>query len=574
MRTHQITAATLLGLGFVPACRRVEPSRPAARDFGRIPPGIESATVRPLAAAQPGGNAVLEVRFERGDSSVLQGVSIYPRGKEIVLRDDGTNGDSTARDGVFSAIVDFDFAELSAQVERGSAIKANATAQPVFRGRIIVGIEDSAMVRARLARFRSLRDVTALISARTRVDLFDLVPAVDPLSIDPARSLMITDPSVVTDLGRTVNPCLAPGSPGAGNPNGRWTFKHLVTEMVAPTGIDPATFVEAWLREWAGPQTVSSGFVAQPRPNIASLLITPWPRTGGKLDLDRAPFRLAAIVNRIDLGTNPVCGGAGSAGEGRFIFGVLNRAGGGCSFLPFSVIFEYGIPRHTCPDVRDWAARWVALSSLALGSTAYNSALEAITNEFVRANADPAKPNGSALNQLRTNEIALASPWELREFNLDAGSHLLVEVTTKQTPDETLNDQPVIAQYVNANATAIKLDQNTVPDHFPGATDPFLAATSRASPAQQRTIFTSAGILDNEARFHFSFHTCTACHIRETSTNGTMNGVPGGEYGISARRSTANACGVVTIPDGEDTVDYRFSRSLYRDRLCRAHDVA
>jgi len=105
---------------------------------------------------------------------------------------------------------------------------------------------------------------------------------------------------------------------------------------------------------------------------------------------------------------------------------------------------------------------------------------------------------------------------------------LLVEVTTKQTPDETLNDQPVIAQYVNANATAIKLDQNTVPDHFPGATDPFLAATSRASPAQQRTIFTSAGILDNEARFHFSFHTCTACHIRETSTNGTMNGVPGG----------------------------------------------
>jgi len=178
--------------------------------------------------------------------------------------------------------------------------------------------------------------------------------------------------------------------------------------------------------------------------------------------------------------------------------------------------------------VRDWANRWVALGSFVIGTPPYNSALEAITEEFVKANADPAKPNGSALNQLRTNEIALASPWELREFTLAAGTHMFAEVTTKQTPDETLNGQTVIAKYVNANAMAIKLDQHTVPDHFPGATDPFLAATSRASSNQFDTHFKAPGITDFDARFHFSLHTCTACHIRETSTNGTMDGIPGG----------------------------------------------
>ncbi|PYP54858.1 MAG: hypothetical protein DMD40_15315 [Gemmatimonadetes bacterium] len=461
MGTRQILFTMLLGLGFVGSCRKVEPTRPAARDFSRNPPGIESATIRPLPNGQPGGNAVLEVRFEQGDSSVQQGVSIYPRGKEIVLRDDGSNGDSTAHDGVFSAIVDFDFAELGKDVARGAALKSNTMPQIIFRGREVIGIEDTAMVRGRLARFAALRDINNVISARMRINLFDLVPAVDPMSM------------------------------------------------------------ERWLQKWNASQPVTSGFNAAPRGTIQTRIINPWPRTGGKLDLDHSPFRLAAIVNRIDLGDNPAYGGRGSAGEGRFIFGVQNRDSGtvGCQFLPFSVIFEYGIPKHTCPDVRAWALRWVALSSLPLGSATYNDSLEKITEVFVRANADPAKPNGSALNQLRTNENALDPLWELREFAIDSATHQLKEVTTKQTTDETLNTQPVIATYVNANAPAIKLDKHVVPDHFPGATDPFMAATSRATPTNQlNTHFRATGIVDNDARFHFSLNTCSACHIRETQT--------------------------------------------------------
>src|SRR5439155_13584451 len=89
------------------------------------------------------------------------------------------------------------------------------------------------------------------------------------------------------------------------------------------------------------------------------------------------------------------------------------------------------------------------------------------------------------LNQLRTDENPWDPLWELREFAIDSATHQLKEVTTKQTTDETLNTQPVIATYVNANAPAIKLDKHVVPDHFPGATDPFMAATSRATPTNQ-----------------------------------------------------------------------------------------
>ena len=33
---------------------------------------------------------------------------------------------------------------------------------------------------------------------------------------------------------------------------------------------------------------------------MATLVLNPWPRVGGKLDLDKSPFRLAAIVHALD----------------------------------------------------------------------------------------------------------------------------------------------------------------------------------------------------------------------------------------------------------------------------------
>ena len=93
---------------------------------------------------------------------------------------------------------------------------------------------------------------------------------------------------------------------------------------------------------------------------------------------------------------------------------------------------------------------------------------------FSKANAAPHKPNGSALNQLRTNEIAIANPppdntWQMREFRLPPPSDgLLQEMNVKLTPDETLRNKDLTANYVNANTPSILLQQHNVPDFWLG----------------------------------------------------------------------------------------------------------
>src|SRR5262249_40211830 len=157
-----------------------------------------------------------------------------------------------------------------------------------------------------------------------------------------------------------------------------------------------------------------------------------------KLDLAQAPFRLLAIVNRIDLAGNPSYGTVGGA-EGRFVFAALDSS---CQPVDFNVILEYGVPRTTCAQLRDWANAWLALDGLTLGSAAYTQARETITDVSTSAGAAPTKPAGSAIDQVRSNEIILGAEgeplrqWELREFALEnaGGSAVaLHEATVKQT---------------------------------------------------------------------------------------------------------------------------------------------
>jgi len=530
-RVLKIASSALIGctmlLSFSCSNSKVVPDKPVTQgqisklaSFKSAPPGVERATIQPLARTTRNGNALLMVKFDQRDARVKEKsaqITLFPSDKKrVVLQDNGKNGDREAGDGVFSAIIDFDFDQLLKMTAVAERRLAKQKPQAVFRGREIIGVENPELMQASIARIKSLGSVKDMIRNRKAIDLSDFFFLIDVLSIDPARSLVVTEPSVVQDVTRTIDPCT-----GVGNPNGAWTFKHLVTEMVAGSGVDPADFVEEWLLLWKASPTVSSGFIATPRPNIQSLILDPWPRTSaGKLDLNQTPFRLAAIVNRIDLSDNLVYG-SGSAGEGRFVFGVRNANAGTCQFFRFSVIFEYGVEKTGCGGLKNWAQQWKALSTHPLGSTAYNDALQAITDQFTAANAAPTKPNGSALNQLRTNENALDPLWELREFRISGSNHLLFEDTTKQTPDETLNDTAVLANYINANAATIVTDTHVVPDHSPGPSDPFMAATSRASTGQTNTHFEASGISDNNARFHFSLNTCSACHIRETGTTGS-----------------------------------------------------
>lgn len=266
-----------------------------------------------------------------------------------------------------------------------------------------------------------------------------------PVEID--RSLLITHLGVVEDPMR-----IAAASAVAG----AWTFRHLIEQMAGNQ--DPAEFTLRWLESWERDQTIN-GHSAPARPNIRPLVIDPWLQASGgqRLDLRKAPFKLLAIVSRIDLREHERRE-VKNAGEGRFIFGVLDQNGlplppvAGTVPGGFTVIFEYELPAKTMDALRHWAEDWSGLSRFAPGSKDYNATLEAMTRRFTDAGAAPDQPNGSALAQIRTNEVALNLPWELREFVIDAATGLPRPHTVAFTPDTyALNGTETLAALINAN---------------------------------------------------------------------------------------------------------------------------
>lgn len=311
-----------------------------------------------------------------------------------------------------------------------------------------------------------------------------------PCSVRTGRELMVTDLGVVEDPVRTA-------------PGGAWSFGRLMENM-APTPAQAPAMVEQMLRTWLADQTVN-GQVIPARPAMQDLVLSSFPRTeNGELDLGRAPVRLLAIVNRIDLRDLS----KGDAGEGRFVFGVLDPNG---RQTQFTLIFEYKVPASTPQDIIDSANRWHALGTVA--PAGYNAALQAITDRFTGHNAAPGRVNGSALAQFRTNEIALSGIWQLREFHLSAATGMLEPATLALTPNLDFNNTSVLADYINANETSIVAEQHVVPEVFAG--QPF----QTGSVLNELNGWDAPGVNNPEARQKFSVNTCNGCHSsRETNT--------------------------------------------------------
>lgn len=369
------------------------------------------------------------------------------------------------------------------------------------------------------------------------------------------KSLLITDLSVVEDPRRTFDPCT-----GRGTKMGAWTFGRLMADMAnqPATGIHPSDFARRWLRSWQTDQVINFDTVNQRNAEIIAQVIQDWEAASGgpekPLDLSIAPFRLLAIVNRVDLRLNPGYGGptgddpcnpACLGGEGRFVFSLIRDAfkggegrppapgygggteGGGnlCEPAPFTVIFEYCVPKRTCAEIKSYAEEWYKLSLIEFGGI-FNAALEQITDQFAARGADPArKPNQSALNQLRSNEL-LVDPWELREWKLfgnDSDAGHLREVTVKQTPDIAHNFQKIIAEFCLANAAEILAEKHTVPLMWRSPGKPEVPFLGGVAPMSTKDFFwdgppPAATSMPNEIRHRFSLNTCNGCHAGETRT--------------------------------------------------------
>lgn len=313
----------------------------------------------------------------------------------------------------------------------------------------------------------------------------------DP-TIQNEKSLVINEITVVEDPVRTSFSYANPDS-------GVWSFPFLITQML-PAGKTIDEFLHAWFDEWKNVSTLN-GFAVGPRSAIDTI-VNNWPkRDDGTFDLEKSPFRLLAITNRMDLRSDT------NAGEGRFVFGIVDSING---IQQFTVILEYKLPLVKNETLGGWTQRWHDLSLEQIPSEKYNKKLASITRRFATQRFNGIFTNGNAIGQVRTNEIALASPWEMREFRLDAISGLLKQTTTAQTPDVSFNKTATLDQFMLDNSSAILDGSYVVPSTM-------LSGAIQVVPTTKWKGVSGSTVPEN-VRHEFSLGTCNACHSGETGT--------------------------------------------------------
>ena len=534
-----ILALILAALPLAPLDSRTPPSR----DFRTDPPRVTSMTLRDVSP----GRQRLVVRF--AETGLPATLPFFYQGKRRTLREE--------TDGTYSVLVD-------AGADTSAVAKALSAPEWQPQTAYVVG-----------TLVTHLGSTYECLQAHTSQPGWEPpnVPALWELqqdgALDPEKTLLIRDTSVV-DSSRTSDPCQANDPAEA---NRKWTFGYLMTQIANTpvTGRTASDVALSLLRQWETSRTVN-GEVVPARPAIRQRITDKWLRASGNngtLAMHKAPFRLLAIVNRVDLRQN-LFFGEGLAGELRFVWGVLdleNRAADGTCQpdSSFTVIMEFAVDKADPDAVKAWGRKWVDLEGLDLTSEGYRTALESLTESVVRAGvgAPRGRANGSALIRIRTNEISLAFPWELRELEIaragTANAGRFVEVTVKQTPAGVHNRTPLLARFVNDQTSAILADRHNVPLTFEGA-------RFRGGASLNNIDFWDAdGIVDKRARHIVSLNTCNGCHGAETAT-GFLHVFP------RPRSSPATLSGFLTGVDVVDPSDPSIRRHM-NDLFRRAVDL-
>ncbi|MBA3464600.1 MAG: hypothetical protein H0T46_32005 [Deltaproteobacteria bacterium] len=344
--------------------------------------------------------------------------------------------------------------------------------------------------------------------------------------VDPFRELIYVHNDIVGDANLS-------SSFG----NGHWSFRWLVEQMT-PVGMDPADFVEGWLQDFHA--TSVNGFAVSDRPGIDDF-VARWPRRAdGKLNLAKAPFKLRAIMNRLDVAEQEH-----DIGEGRFVFAAVDPQFG--FPMQFTVIFEYNLPKLSANETVQqsrtaWAklfrnVGWVKKNGKLVPreiNVLFNQELVKVTDKFAARGANPTGINRSALSQVRTNEIQLGNPWSMREFHLQSNGTLRIG-TVALTPDAEFNIfDPItgersgdprfdpetgaelpprtdrsaeLVSFLQANRSAVIAEQHKIPAAF-------LAGESLENAPFTNWTF-EKGLVDEVLRRPFARNTCNGCHNAE-----------------------------------------------------------
>jgi len=334
-------------------------------------------------------------------------------------------------------------------------------------------------------------------------------------NVEPLRSVEIVHPLVVSDA-RSSNTA-----------DGPWSFRRIIENMApsnAAAGTDP--FLRGIFESWLTPQFVN-GQLLEARPQVEPQVLSQNQLNSATLPfavpnsnprqftLANAPFELIAIAARLDLRSTS------TAGEGRFIYALKSPFGGNNLM---TVITEFALPLKAPLDTpAKWAAKWHELDALnpATQTAAFNSKLQEITDVFSSRNAMPSRPNGSAINQIRTNEIALAGPWQLREFRMNAAGAMLPSQTAVSPNHDSINQSQQLRDFIAQNPVLNATNDTSffnlkTPDVFGGSffngakADQFSTASSFSASSWSLSATETQD--NNVAVDNFGLLTCNGCH--------------------------------------------------------------
>lgn len=345
------------------------------------------------------------------------------------------------------------------------------------------------------------------------------------------RQFVITDPSVVNDACRTQwTGRDANGNPCPADSVGHWTFGYIMKQISG--NIPTEQFIEKWIKSWESTQTANNHTIAGRR-DISLVINSNWGLL--KYIPENAPFRLLAIVNRIDLANLPGPYASAPQGEARFIFGLVDSAGQPMQ-ATFSFEFQYSPLRGK--KTLDWANAWYALGNVSASASKeqYNVALQDITDQFIDSYSHLTGPNlGTAFLRLRTNESAFGGDGsrEWREYTLQDASGVQCDASAQKncqlvlqvlntTPHYTFNETSVLAAWILEHKSEILSQSHLIPATFvnSGTTHWLAGGVGSVAATNRLNIWSYPGAtLESDVRHSFSVSTCNGCHYSDTGTN-------------------------------------------------------
>jgi len=287
--------------------------------------------------------------------------------------------------------------------------------------------------------------------------------------------------------------------------DGPLSFKRMIESSTRPP-IDPRTTVETWLGKWGESRLVNGHVV--PAANVDEMLLY-WPKEGpaanqDRIALDRAPFRLLAVLPRLDLRRVDA-----EAGELRFVFGAFDP--NTLAPRPLTIIFEFLVAGS--PEV--WAERWMRLAQIS-DADRYRSELVKLVDLALVSRLKGDAHSGARvihppIGQIRTNDFVMMTEWDLREFHWSEADLGFVAMPVARTPAEAFRSSrgSELVEWINANSSAITVGEVEMPREFLGG--------HALVPHDNFRWLVDAGVSE-DARKAFSLATCSGCHSGETDT--------------------------------------------------------